>query len=84
MQTFADCPLWLPSLLLAEKAGHESRTEPVSIYDRPSRVCVLLESLGSAVTVDQAESSSGLEEGWGLLGERPCGLQAPRRAADLG
>ncbi|KAI4534062.1 hypothetical protein MG293_014922 [Ovis ammon polii] len=39
---------------MAEKAGHESRREPVSIYDRLPRVCVLLESLGPAVTADQA------------------------------
>ncbi|KAI4572000.1 hypothetical protein MJG53_014106 [Ovis ammon polii x Ovis aries] len=39
---------------MAEKAGHESRREPVSIYDRLLRVCVLLESLGPAVTADQA------------------------------
>lgn len=41
-------------LLLAEKAEREGRRELVSIYDRLSRVCVLLQRLGPAVTADQA------------------------------
>ncbi|MXQ86305.1 hypothetical protein E5288_WYG003215 [Bos mutus] len=39
---------------MAEKAEREGRRELVSIYDRLSRVCVLLQSLGPAVTADQA------------------------------
>lgn len=53
MQTFADSAL-CGSLASPCRERHESRREPVSIYDRLPRVCVLLESLGPAVTADQA------------------------------
>lgn len=56
----------------------------MSIYDRLPRVC-LLESLGPAVTADQAGVViRAWREGWGLLGECPHGLQAPHEELRCG